>query len=77
LRELEESRRSWKRKKEQKVEEGSQETNGGRGGELMGNESKYHRRDASTYSIESRTGDESNDYSDLEGGEAIRQKGRL
>jgi hypothetical protein len=43
--------------------------------EMMGNESKYHRRDAKIYSIESRTVDEFSDCSVLEGGEAIRQKG--
>jgi hypothetical protein len=47
-------------------EKGSRETHKGREDEMMGNESKCHRRDANKYSIECRTGDESGGCSGFE-----------
>jgi hypothetical protein len=40
---------------DQKVENGSRETDKGREDEMMENERKCHRRDANTYSIECQT----------------------
>jgi hypothetical protein len=42
-----------------KRQPGNGEADRGREDEMMGNESKYHRRDAGMYLIERRTGDES------------------
>jgi hypothetical protein len=44
------------------------ETNRGREEDMMGNESKDHRKDANMYSIDCRTRDESGGFSDLERG---------
>jgi hypothetical protein len=50
------------------LEKGSRGTHIGREDAIMGNDSKYHRRDANVYSIERRTGEESGGCSGLERG---------
>jgi hypothetical protein len=62
---------------EQKVEEGSRETDWRREDGLMGNESKYHRLKAHIYSIKCRTGDESGGCSRLEGRRSYKAEGLI
>jgi hypothetical protein len=62
---------------DQKLEEGSRETEGWREDELMVNESQYHRREANIYSIAFRTGGESGSCSGLEGGRSRKAAGLI
>jgi hypothetical protein len=66
-----------KAKMDQEVEEGSQKTDRGREDEMMGNESKYDRRDANICSIECRTGDESRGCSGLKKGRSHKSEGSI
>jgi hypothetical protein len=54
-------------KREQKIEEGSPETDAGREDQLMPNGSKHRRTEANIYLIECRTGGEAGGCSGLEG----------
>jgi hypothetical protein len=76
LRTLEESRRSLKNKREQKVEEGSRETDWGREDQLIPNWSTYHRTEAKN--IQSNPELEAKPVVVVvwRGGEAREQKGR-
>jgi hypothetical protein len=57
-----------------KRQPGHGETDRGREHEMMGNESKDHRKDANIYSIERRTGDEFGGCSGLERGRSHKSE---
>jgi hypothetical protein len=58
-------------------EKGTRETHRGMEEEIMGNGSKYHRRDANMYLIGCRTGDESGGCSGLERGRNDKAEGAI
>jgi hypothetical protein len=60
---------------EDQCEKGIREMDRRREDEMMGNESKCHRRDAKIYSIERRTGDKSGGCSALERGRSHKAEG--
>jgi hypothetical protein len=56
---------------------GSLEVDRRREDEMMGNESKGHRRDANVYSVECRAGDESGCCGDLSRPRSYKSKGLI